>query len=302
MTGLEFAAAVRAGLTSRPRAIPCRFFYDAAGSRLFEEICRQPEYYLTSAEQEILDAHADTIATRGASMVEFGSGSAAKTRTLIEAFLRRRGRLRYVPVDISPDALDAEALRRDYPSLEVEPIAAEYREGLRRLKRVEPTLVLFIGSNIGNFTREAARAFLDDVRALLTPDDRLLLGVDLRKDRAILEAAYDDAAGVTARFNLNVLARINRELGGTFDLGAFEHRAAYDEAAGRVSMWLVSRRAQRVRVGADAYEFDAGEAIHTEDSYKYSLDEIDRAAAAFSVEARWLDARRRFCVSVFAPA
>lgn len=291
-----FAAAICAGLSARPKSLPCRYFYDAEGSRLFEEICRQPEYYLTRAEREILVAHADEIAARP-TLVEFGSGNAEKTRLLIASARRR-----YVPIDISPSALDVEALRRDFPGLSVEPIAAEYREGLRRLERDGPMLVVFIGSNIGNFTRDEARGFLNGIAELMAPEDRLLLGVDLRKDPAVLEAAYDDAAGVTARFNLNLLARINRELGGTFDLDAFAHRATYDAVDGRVSMWLVSARAQRVRVGADAFDFAAGEAIHTEDSYKYSSEEIDAVASAFRMERRWFDAGGRFCLSLFEPA
>ena len=312
-----FAAEVRAGLAAQPKRLPCRFFYDAAGSRLFEQICELPEYYLTRAEQEILTRHADEIAAAvpaGAVLVELGSGSAAKTRRLIEAFLRRQATLRYVPIDISRGALEESARRllAEYPALEIHGLAAEYRDGLRRLRRLRradaerrPRLVLWLGSNVGNFGRPEAAAFLARVRETMAAADRLLVGFDLRKDRAVLEPAYDDAQGVTARFNLNLLARVNRELGGHFDLRRFAHRAVYAEDAGRVELHLVSRREQTVPIDALGLRvpFAAGEAIHTEDSYKYSGDEIRAlaAAAGFEVERRWLDGGRRFAECLFRP-
>ncbi|MGH2355446.1 MAG: L-histidine N(alpha)-methyltransferase [Chloroflexota bacterium] len=313
-----FAVEVRRGLTAQPKQLPCRFFYDHQGSRIFEQICDLPEYYLTRAEQEILTRHADEIAAAmpvATMLVELGSGSAAKTRRLIEAFLRRQEALRYVPIDIARGMLEASArqLLADYPALVIHAVAAEYRDGLRRLQHLRhtaeadrPRLVLWLGSNVGNFERDEAAAFLAQVRTTLGPDDRLLVGVDLRKDRAVLEPAYDDAQGVTACFNKNLLDRINRELGGHFDLEAFDHRAIYAEDAGRIEMYLVSRRAQTAPI--DGLElrvpFAAGEAIHTENSYKYSLDEIRAlaAAAGLVVERQWLDGDRRFSECLFRPA
>jgi dimethylhistidine N-methyltransferase len=214
----------------------------------------------------------------------------------------------YVPIDISRAMLaeSSHALVDEYPRIDVTAVAAEYRAGLRWLSgQREPKLVLWLGSNVGNFDRDEAAAFFADVRATLAPDDRFLVGVDLRKDRATLEAAYDDAAGVTARFNANLLRRINRELGGRFDVDAFAHRARWNEGLGRVELELVSRRLQSVRIDALALEvaFFAGEAIYTESSYKYSFAEIDALARAcgFAVEQRWLDDARRFSLNLLAP-
>ena len=308
----DLADAVRSGLEATPKSLPCRFFYDEEGSRIFEEICETPEYYPTRAEHSILERYAESIAGRFPSatdLVELGSGSSTKTRVLIEAFLHRHARLRYLPVDISRTMLEesALALLDDYDGLEIRAIAAEYADGLARIEREQPRrrLVLWLGSNVGNFSREAAARFVARVRDAIGEEDRFLIGIDLRKDAKVLEAAYDDAGGVTARFNKNVLVRINRELDGDFDVDAFEHRATYHRDAGTVSMHLVSSVRQRVAVGAlDAtFDFDAGEAIHTEDSVKYSPDEIDTLARAggFDVETFWEDDDHCFRVSLFAP-
>jgi L-histidine Nalpha-methyltransferase len=309
----DFAADVRAGLVGTPKALPCRWFYDAEGARLFEEICELPEYDVTRTEQRILEAHVAEIAASvpaGSTLVELGSGNAQKTRLLIEELIRRDGRLVYAPIDISRPTL--ESAGRDlvgrYPGLEVRAIAAEYHEGLRLLGdagRPAARLILWLGSNVGNFNRAGAARFLGDLRAAFGPGDALLIGVDLRKDAATLVAAYDDSRGVTARFNLNLLARINRELGGEFDLAAFRHLATYDEALGRVQMHLVSTRRQTVRIGAlgIAVDFSDGERIHTEDSWKYSLPEIAALAraAGFRVERQWTDERQRFAECLFSP-
>jgi L-histidine N-alpha-methyltransferase len=308
----DFASSVLAGLSARPRRLSCRWLYDERGSRLFERICQQPEYYPTRAELSILRERAGEIASAlpaGGALVELGSGSALKTRVLIEELIARDGALRYVPVDISRSMLEtsSRALLQQYPQLEILGVAAEYRDGLRELRRrvAGPRMVLWLGSNVGNFERPAAAAFLAEVRAGLSAADRLLLGVDLRKDKAVLERAYDDAAGVTADFDLNLLARINRELGGDFDLAGFRHRARYDERRGCVEMHLVSLREQRVRIAALELELDfaAGEDIHTENSYKYSPAEIDALADAcgFEVETRWFDAERRFSLQTLRP-
>jgi dimethylhistidine N-methyltransferase len=306
---VEFAQAVGRGLTSKPKWLPCCYFYDEEGSRLFEEICELPEYYLPRAEREILTNRAPELAgrfTETVDLVELGSGNAVKTRLLIEALLRHQERLRYVPIDICRAVLDnsARGLLEAYPELEVVAVEAEYQEALRYLQLNTPRakLILWLGSNVGNFDRTEAGAFLRQVSGTLAVRDRLLVGSDLRKDATVLQRAYDDAHGVTAAFNLNLLARINRELGGRFDLAAFQHRAVYNDPAGRIEMYLVSRRARRVRIDNLDLDvgFSAGEAIHTENSYKYSLEEIDTLAstAGLRIEAQWLDSRRQFSVNL----
>ena len=297
----DFAAAVRAGLTAGAKSIPCRFLYDARGSLLFERITELPEYYPTRAERSILRAHAADIARcvkPPVELVELGSGSASKTRALIETLIEANGSLVFRPIDISPTILEASSreLLDAHPTLVIEGLVGEYDAALRSLaERHEgrSRLVLWLGSSIGNLSREAAARFLARVRGALGRADRLLVGVDLRKDARVLERAYDDADGVTAAFDLNLLARINRELGGHFDLARFRHEASYDVEAGRVEMHLVSLGAQRVpidRLGIEVGLAD-GEAIHTESSYKYSLAEIDALAsvAGLAVEQRWLD-------------
>lgn len=305
----SFAASVDEGLGSDTPSLPCRYLYDAKGSELFEEICDLPEYYLTRAEHQILAAHADAIVARcpsPAALAELGSGSSSKTRLLIEAFLRHQGRLRYVPVDISRTALDdaAQALLADYGGLEVLAIASEYREGLRHVGRETrlPKLIAWLGSNIGNFERSEAKSFVRGIRDAMSSDDRLLLGIDLRKEARILEDAYDDPGGVTGRFNKNLLARINRELGGDFDLDAWRHRARVVDGGGRVELGLVCERGDDVHIEAleRSYSFAPGDFIHTEDSIKYSEAEIAELAdeAGLAVEARWLDSNERFSLTL----
>ncbi len=309
----KFARDVRDGLAASPKRLPCCYFYDEEGSRLFEAICELPEYYLPRAEREILHEHAAAVAAQfpeRPTLVELGSGSAVKTRILIEALLCRHGRLEYMPIDISRSALveSAAALLRDYPALTIHAVAGDYHEELQHLdvSSGRPKLILWLGSSIGNLDRSEAAAFLRGVRDSLSSDDRLLVGIDLRKDRAVLEPAYDDAQGVTARFNLNILARINRELGGRFDLETFRHRAVYEEEAGRIEMYLVSTRAQPVRIDdlQLMVPFSAGEAIHTENSYKYSTAEIGALASAarLRVHGQWFDSSERFSENLLAPA
>jgi dimethylhistidine N-methyltransferase len=309
----RLAEDVRRGLLATPKHLSCCWFYDDEGSRLFEEICATPEYYVTRAEDELLATHAPAITAalpRGVTVVELGSGSATKTRRLLDE-LARDGRLaRYVMIDISPAALAASsrALARDYPDLEVVAFRGAYEEGLARLDSLAsaPRFVLWLGSNVGNLHRDEAAAFLAGGRARLAPADRLLVGIDARKDRATLERAYDDAAGVTARFNKNLLVRIDRELGGEFDPAKFRHRALWDEERGRVEMWLDSLEDQVVTIARLGLRvpLKRGESIHTENSYKYSEAEIDALAAAarLRVEARWFDGARRFSETLLAPA
>jgi L-histidine Nalpha-methyltransferase len=300
-----FARDVASGLTAAPKRLSCRYFYDREGSRLFEAICDLPEYYLTRAETAILRDHASEIVAGFPGVVtiaELGSGSAIKTRLLLEALLRGPREVRYVPIDICRPVLEesAVALLRQFPELDIVAVNGEYHDGLSHLRTESgrPKLILWLGSNIGNLDRTEAVVFLRQVRETLGITDRLLVGVDLRKDRAILEAAYDDAAGVTAAFNRNLLARINHQLDGNFDLNAFRHRAVYDADLGRIEMYLVSTCSQRVTIGRLGLEvaFAAGESIHTENSYKYSLAEMAAAAeaAGLHTERCWQDAEGRF--------
>lgn len=308
----SFASAVAEGLCEDPKSLPCRFLYDEIGSGIFEEICDLPEYYLTRTEHALLERCADEIASLlpdPVDLAELGSGSSSKTRVLIEALLRRQRSLRYVPVDISRSALEdaARCLLADYDALEVHAIADEYQEGLRhvRSERELPLLLAWLGSNVGNFDRDAAARFLAGVREQLRPDDRLLLGIDLRKSARVLELAYDDPAGVTARFNKNLLGRINRELQGSFELEHFAHRAVYHRDEGRVELGLESLRDQEVEIGAlgRVVHFEKHETIHTEDSYKYSLAEIDDLAAksGHRIVQRWLGAGLAYGLCLFAP-
>jgi L-histidine N-alpha-methyltransferase len=296
---------VRRGLSTRPKRFLPKYFYDQLGSQLFEAICLLPEYYLTRAENEILDRYSDEIvaSVKGeTTLIEMGSGSASKTRLIIEALLRKQNELLFVPVDISASALDSSSriLLQSYPQLRVEAYAADYFAGLTELgKKQRPrTLALFLGSNISNFDPEEALKFLRALRQVLREGDALLLGADLKKDKGVLEAAYNDALGVTAAFNLNVLARINRELGGDFDLRSFQHHAFYNEAVGRVEIYIESLRQQTVRIAQLDMEvqFSEGEQIHTENSYKYALSDITGLASktGFIRAHTWVDREQQF--------
>ncbi len=308
----ELADAVREGLTQPIKSLPCRFLYNDEGSQLFEQICELPEYYLTRAEREVLTNRAGEIAAlfpEPTTLAELGSGSSSKTRLLIDAFLERRSTLLYVPVDISRGILEESALEllAAYEALEVLAIAGEYTQGLRRLRHQgdHRKLIVWLGSNVGNLEREAAAQFLQDVREVMSPADRMLVGIDLRKEAAVLEPAYDDAQGVTARFSLNLLQRINDELGGKFELESFVHRAVYEEGPGRVKIDLVSQRDQTVDISYLDLQvhFARGEGIHTESAYKYSRAEIDAlaASAGLRVDHQWFDAAKRFSLLLFAP-
>ncbi len=308
----SFADDVRAGLIAYPKFLLPKYFYDELGSRLFEAICCLPEYSVTRDESEILRQHTNEILTRiepqGARpirLIELGSGSSSKTRYVIEALLARQSELYYVPVDISPEILElsAQELLRKYVALRITAYAADYTTAFRTLASDETThternVVLFLGSSIGNFDPADAQSLLKDIRNALRVGDALLLGTDLKKSAAYLEAAYDDALGVTAAFNLNLLARINRELDGDFAIKQFQHRAVYNELEGRVEIHLVSRVAQTVRVGAIGLtvNFEAGETIHTENSYKYDAEQICELAhsAGFAAKQSWQDSQQRF--------
>lgn len=308
----------RRGLAATPKYLLPKYFYDELGSRLFDSICLLPEYYLTRAEDEIFARHAADIVTAAATdgaplaLLELGSGSAAKTRRIIEALVARQRDLLYVPVDISPAALEesARTLLQIYPSLRVEAYAGDYAAALPRLRESldadTRALALFLGSNIGNFDPAEARALLRDLRRSLRAGDLLLVGADLKKDRATLEAAYDDALGVTAAFNLNLLARLNRELGADFDLRQFRHVAFFNETEGRVEIYIESERAQVAHIRALnlAVSFAEGERVHTENSYKYDLRGLLSLASetGFRSTRTWLDEAERFSSNLFVAA
>jgi L-histidine Nalpha-methyltransferase len=303
------AAAVREGLASSPKRLPPWLFYDEAGSRLFDQITEIPEYYLTRTERAILTADAGAMIARAAAgerlrITELGAGSADKTRLLLAAAVRRQGPVIYEPVDVSATAL-AEAqdrLEREIPEVMVAPQVMDYTAGLA-LEQPAPgerRLVLYIGSSIGNFEPEEAAQILRGVRAALRPGDALLLGVDLVKSPDILLAAYDDAEGVTASFNGNLLVRINREFGADFDTNAFAHRAVWNATASRMEIYLKSCAAQTVRIPALDMTVDFGrcECIHTENSYKYQPGQAESMLldAGFTPNATWNDRRGWFAV------
>jgi L-histidine Nalpha-methyltransferase len=305
----QIGSAVCEGLVSRPKWLPSWLFYDAAGSQLFNQITELPEYYLTRTERGILAARAEEIIGLAAGadavrLVELGAGSADKTRLLLTAAVNRQDTVFYEPVDVSESALEEaqERIEREIPGVLVTPRVEDYTRGLEldSASFGERRLVLYIGSSIGNFEPEEAEELLKNVRAALAPGDSILLGVDLAKDEATLLAAYDDAAGVTAAFNLNLLTRLNRELGANFDEEAFAHRAVWNAAKSRIEMHLVSRKRQKVRIPALDLKIDfaSGESIHTENSYKYRPGQAEAllSKAEFTPAATWMDDEQRFAV------
>jgi dimethylhistidine N-methyltransferase len=318
----RLASTVRDGLSAHPKRLPPWLFYDEAGSRLFDEITERPEYYLTRTERGILAAHAGQIValvarqpgTRSAGskpahlrITELGAGSADKTRLLLTAAVASQGTVLYEPVDVSPSALEAakDRIEREISGVGVSPRVTDYTHEFQLAPTTDRRLVLYIGSSIGNFDPNQAAELLSGVRSALKPGDGFLLGVDLVKDEATMLAAYDDVAGVTADFNLNLLARLNRELGAGFDLESFEHRAVWNAQESRIEMHLESRIPQRVWLngldlgGRDlAIDFAAGETIHTENSYKYRPEQVEAmlASAGFTPVETWTDAKGWFAV------
>jgi dimethylhistidine N-methyltransferase len=298
----EFALAVHDGLSRRQKTLPCKFFYDARGSELFEQITELPEYYPTRSEIAILRAHADEIARDirdGDIFVEFGSGSSIKTEIVLDKI---SASLTYVPIDVSESALvgAVERLRPRYPKLDIRPIIGDFSN----LPNLPSDLAgrrahgFFPGSTIGNFAPAEALRLLAGFRSVLGTQGRLIIGVDVKKDAERLVRAYDDARGVTAAFNKNVLVRINEELGGTFDLSKFAHKAIYNLRKGRVEMHLVSKGEQDVSVDSRKFHFRDGETIHTENSHKYTIDEFQQLAehAGWSPDEVWMDKDRLFSV------
>jgi L-histidine Nalpha-methyltransferase len=305
------AADVLRGLSQPRKYLPPKLFYDVRGSELFEQICELPEYYLTRTERAILERNIDVIAVAGGnvgSVVELGAGSASKTALLLHAMTRRNGLITYVPIDVSESALRVAArqLRARVPHLRVAPLVADYTCEMPLRQDPAPKLILYIGSSIGNFQPMEAAALLSRVRRAMAPADRLLLGVDLAKAPQVLLPAYDDAQGVTAAFNKNVLARINRELEGDFDLDCFHHAAVWNRQESRIEMYLESVVAQKVwlRGLGRGFGFEAGETIHTESSYKYTpakLRWLFRTASMASLQS-WTDDRQWFELHMLAPA
>jgi dimethylhistidine N-methyltransferase len=303
----DFEAAVKEGLSQQPKELPCKFFYDEAGSRLFDEICTLDEYYPTRTEIAVLTENRRRIAElipEPCQLVEFGSGSSVKVRILLDAL---PAVVAYTAVDISREHLirSAAALARDFPAIEVTAVCADYTREIEIPRpRANPEarrIVFFPGSTIGNFTPDQALAFLRETAATIGPGGGLLIGVDLKKDKRILDAAYNDTKGVTAKFNMNLLLRINRELGADFDLSSFRHRAGYDEREGCIRMHIESLRRQTVHLNGSSFAFTPGETIHTENSYKYAVEEfqvLGRQAGFAPVEA-WTDEGRLFSVHFF---
>jgi dimethylhistidine N-methyltransferase len=302
----DFLAEAIAGLSGSPRTLPCKFFYDDRGSELFQKICELPEYYVTLTELEILREQRTEIASHlgaGVQLIGLGTGAGTKTRILLEEL---RDPAAYVPVDISKEQLEQSTVlfRELFPGLEILPVCADYLQPVvlpTPKRKPAHNVVYFPGSTIGNFEPSAARDFLQRIHRVCGQDGGLLIGVDLQKDRKILEGAYNDAQGITAQFNLNLLRRANLELGANFDLKCWKHRAIYNSEAGRIEMHLLSEIDQLVHIADHEFRFRAGEKIITEFSYKYTPEGFSALAAkvGFRLDRMWTDDRRLFGVFYF---
>lgn len=309
---VEFARHVQEGLSAVEKYLNPKYFYDARGSRLFEEICRQPEYYPTRTETSILQGKAgdiiNAVGNDRIALVEFGSGSSTKTKILIREILARQGSLHYFPIDISLSMLleASTKLEEEFSDLKVRQVHSDYAIGIDQIEKAEGRkIILFLGSSIGNFEPEEAEAFLSDVVSRMDNSDLLLIGFDMQKEAEILQRAYNDQRGITARFNRNVLARINRELGGEFDLSSFNHCAVYEKDKERIEMRLVSKDDQDVYIKhAGRFHFRRGEQIHTENSYKYTIERIESMAQKSGLEVRshFMDEKKWFDLVLFAPS
>jgi L-histidine N-alpha-methyltransferase len=304
----DFVGDVREGLTDDPKHLPPKWLYDDRGSKLFEQITQLDEYYLTDRERAIFAAHADDIVDRCAEetgLVELGAGSAEKTRLIVDALVDRQGSALYCPIDISQQALEMAHRRfEDDENVTVRGVQGEFVEGLTELDATDgPRLIAFIGSSIGNMELEDQRDLLRAIADAMRPEDRFLLGTDMRKDPSILRPAYDDSEGVTARFTLNLLRRLNRELGADFDLDAFEHEVRFNPEKSAIESFLVSQRDQDVHIDALdlTVHFDEREATHVENSFKYTDEMLDdlSATARLDRETSWFDADEWFGVHLF---
>ena len=308
----DFRADVELGLSSSPKSIPPKYFYDEQGSRLFEQITRLEAYYPTRTEASILSDHGlEVIDAMGeaVTIVELGSGSSTKTRLLLDILAHRQQRVDYIPIDISPTVVTqfGEQLLADYPMLHIRGLICDYHQALDALKE-EPgqrRLFLFLGSSLGNYHPHQATELLQEIRAAMADHDRLLLGLDLKKDPEVLHLAYNDPEGVTAAFNLNLLERINRELEGRFELERFAHKALYNLEEGRIEMYLESRMHQLVPIKAmeRSFTFRQGETIHTENSYKFDRQRLENILGQcdLKIERQFLDHRQWFSVNLIAP-
>ncbi|MDB6121712.1 MAG: hypothetical protein JWQ71_705 [Pedosphaera sp.] len=304
----QFRNDVLAGLTRQKKSVPCKYLYDEEGARLFEAICEVEEYYPTRTEVKILQRNIREIAAwigANANLVELGSGASTKTRLLLDHLDHP---VSYVPIDVArTQLLECSArLAQEHPELEVVPVCADYTNDFSMPNVLAPsarTVIFFPGSTIGNFEPEEAEHFLRRMTKLCCREGGLLLGIDLKKDSGVLNSAYNDARGVTAEFNLNLLARVNGELGADFDISCFRHYAFYNEEMGRIEMHLISRKPQVVSIADEEFSFERGESILTEHSYKYTLDEFrERAArAGVHVARRWVDENRWFSVQLLMP-
>ena len=294
---------VIAGLSRPAKRLQCKYFYDERGSLLFDEICELDEYYLTRTEQAIMDRHAPEMASQlgeGVMLIEFGSGSSTKTQVLLTNLINPSA---YVPLDISEDHLlnTGEKLREEFPEIEILPVIADFTHGFELPRpKIKPShaAVYFPGSTIGNFETQQAKQILMNISGLLGPEGGLLIGIDLQKEPEIIHAAYNDSEGVTDQFNLNILHRINSELDANFDVQQFEHLAFYNQAQGRVEIYLVSCCEQTVQIGEHLFEFATGERVFTEYSHKYSIESFAKmaAAAGFTLHQHWSDEEKLFAV------
>jgi len=309
----QFAADVLAGLSSTPKQLSSKYFYDDEGTRLFQEIMKLPEYYLTGCELEIFEKQSDEIfkafanGSNAFDLIELGAGDGTKTAVLVSHFLKRYADISYMPIDISEEALDALTAKfsAEFPALRMEAKRGDYFNILGSLKNGggRRKVLLFLGSNIGNFTRDQSVKFFRDLREVMNPKDLLFIGFDLQKDPHVIAAAYDDARGVTAEFNLNLLKRINRELGGNFDIDNWTHYANYRPNEGSARSFLISREKQEVSIAAvnRTFEFDQWEAVFMEISQKYNLTMIEGLAASsgFDIKQNFFDGRNYYCDSLW---
>jgi L-histidine Nalpha-methyltransferase len=317
----DFEQDIKEGLGSRnQKRIKPKYFYDTEGSHLFEKICVQPEYYPSRVEAAILRRYSKrmtcTQANDEISIIELGSGSSTKTRILLQEVLSRQSSLFYFPIDVSKAILceTTNKLSADFRNLRTIGISSDYTDGVEQATSLisadaqipDRKLIVFLGSSIGNFEPQESISFLRNLRSKMDENDNLLIGIDLHKDKKVLEAAYNDEKGITARFNLNLLTRINRELRGEFDLNSFVHRAFYNSFDERVEMHIVSTKDQQVYVGRlnQTYSFDKNETIHTENSYKYSSEQIRQMAeeGEFVIKGNYFDTKKWFNVVLFSPA
>ncbi|UII21142.1 L-histidine N(alpha)-methyltransferase [Fulvivirga ligni] len=306
----QFAHDVLEGLNSMPKKLSSQYFYDEKGDKLFQKIMNLDEYYLTRSEYEIIDSNKERMlklfsGSEGPfNLIEFGAGDGYKTKVLLNHFLDKKAKFNYVPIDISRHVLDelSDSLKEELPNLSVKPMEGEYFEVLKKLKKSEArNVVLFLGSNIGNFSHDQASVFLEGLYKCLKKNDLVMIGFDLKKDPDAILSAYNDKEGVTRDFNLNLLHRINEELGGNFQVGNFRHCPTYDPLTGTTSSYLVSTTHQRVEIMDQAVEFDQWEAIHMEVSQKYDLNDIERLAyeAGFTIQSNFYDSKKYFVNSVW---